>query len=348
MAMISFIVPVYGVEKYIHQCVDSILGQTYSDFELILVDDGSPDNCPEICDEYAKKDTRIKVIHKKNAGVSEARNTDIEAASGEWAYFVDSDDWIELDACEKLMRDAQQTGADCIMSDCIIQSDKSIKRLHQFSQIFYTDERKTIQSIQKFILCHKFSPYYVKGISNGYAAPWGKFVKMSIIKNNNIRFDPEAKGVFDDGIYSLYLLDHINSFYYNNEHTYNYRIVGTSLTHAFKANSIDILKRNSALVRKFIKETDKDQSFVIAEANREITFLTAQLSKYFFNPANSKSRSEKYEELRETLRDEPFSLAIKECKIKYLEDQHKYSAICMKFHYLFGLEIYAKLKIKFR
>lgn len=348
MPKISFIVPVYGVEKYIHQCVDSILGQTYTDFELILVDDGSPDNCPQICDEYAAKDVRVTVIHKKNAGVSEARNTGIDAASGEWAYFVDSDDWIELDACERLMRDAEQTGADCIMSDCVIMADTYQKRAHQFSQKFFTDNPETIKDIQKYILCHKFSPCYIRGISNGYAAPWGKFVKLSIIKDYHIRFDPYAKGVFDDGVYSLYLLDHVKTFYYSDEHTYNYRIVGSSLTHAFKPISVDILKRNCELVRNFIEETGKDRTFVIAEANREVAFLTAQLSKYFFNPKNPKTRSERYDELKKTLEEEPFSSAIRNCQIRYLEDQHKYSAVCMKIKFLLGLELYAKLKMRFR
>ena len=92
MPKISFLVPVYNVEKYIDQCITSILNQTFRDFELILVDDGSPDNCPSICDKYAERDARVKVIHKRNAGVSEARNSGIEAPTGELAYFVDSDD----------------------------------------------------------------------------------------------------------------------------------------------------------------------------------------------------------------------------------------------------------------
>ena len=94
---VSAIVPVYNVEKYIYRCVDSILNQTFSDFELILVDDGSPDNCPQICDEYAKKDSRIKVIHKENGGLSSARNAGLDIASGEWISFIDSDDWIHKD-----------------------------------------------------------------------------------------------------------------------------------------------------------------------------------------------------------------------------------------------------------
>ena len=94
MPKISIIVPIYKVEPYLKRCVDSILNQTFTDFECILVDDGSPDNCPQICDEYAKKDKRIRVIHKKNGGLSDARNAGIDIAQGEYLGFIDSDDWI--------------------------------------------------------------------------------------------------------------------------------------------------------------------------------------------------------------------------------------------------------------
>lgn len=103
--VISVIIPVYNVEKYIRQCVDSVLEQSYKDFELILVDDGSPDNSPAICDEYAQKDTRVSVIHQKNLGVSAARNNGIRLAKGEWITFVDSDDWVCSDYLEKFKVD---------------------------------------------------------------------------------------------------------------------------------------------------------------------------------------------------------------------------------------------------
>lgn len=102
MDLISIIIPIYNVEKYIHRCVDSVINQTYQNLEIILVDDGSPDNCGKICDEYATKDTRIKVIHKENGGLSDARNYGIESATGEWLFFLDSDDWIYPQTIEKL------------------------------------------------------------------------------------------------------------------------------------------------------------------------------------------------------------------------------------------------------
>ena len=110
MDLISIIVPVYNVEKYIHECVDSIINQTYKNIEIILVDDGSPDNCGKICDEYAEKDSRIKVIHKENGGLSEARNHGINAAIGEWLMFVDSDDWLHYYTVEKLYAAVKKYG----------------------------------------------------------------------------------------------------------------------------------------------------------------------------------------------------------------------------------------------
>lgn len=102
MPTISIIVPVYKVEQYLHRCVDSILNQTFTDFELILVDDGSPDNCGIICDEYAAKDDRIVVIHQDNGGISAARNAGLDVAKGQYIMFVDSDDYIDINLCQKL------------------------------------------------------------------------------------------------------------------------------------------------------------------------------------------------------------------------------------------------------
>ena len=101
---VSFILPIYNVEKYLSECVESILVQTYSDFEILLVDDGSPDNCPALCDEWARKDDRIKALHKPNGGLSDARNYGLEHAQGDYVVFVDSDDfWVNKDCLENLM-----------------------------------------------------------------------------------------------------------------------------------------------------------------------------------------------------------------------------------------------------
>ncbi len=120
MAKISIIVPVYKVEPYLRRCVDSVLGQTYPDFELVLVDDGSPDNCGRICEEYAQKDSRVHVIHRENGGLSAARNTGIDyvlhCGQSQWITFLDSDDWIDAHLLEYLLEGVRQYG--CCISVC--------------------------------------------------------------------------------------------------------------------------------------------------------------------------------------------------------------------------------------
>lgn len=115
--LISIIIPIYKVETYLRQCLDSIVNQTYTHLEIILVDDGSPDNCPQICDEYAAKDKRIVVIHKENGGLSDARNTGLDICKGEYISFVDSDDWVETNYIEKLLLTLTNMQADMAISN---------------------------------------------------------------------------------------------------------------------------------------------------------------------------------------------------------------------------------------
>lgn len=113
--LISIIVPVYNVELYLHRCVDSLINQSYKKIEIILVDDGSPDNCGEICDEYAKTDNRVIVIHKANGGLSSARNAALDVATGNYIMFVDSDDWIEPHCCKELIKTIMEYNTDVVV-----------------------------------------------------------------------------------------------------------------------------------------------------------------------------------------------------------------------------------------
>jgi glycosyltransferase involved in cell wall biosynthesis len=117
MDLISVIIPIYNVERYLHECVDSVINQTHKNLEIILVDDGSPDNCPQICDEYAAKDSRIKVVHKANGGAGSAWNAGLDIAAGDYIGFVDGDDYIAPDMYEVLLSNLKATGAD--VSKCM-------------------------------------------------------------------------------------------------------------------------------------------------------------------------------------------------------------------------------------
>ena len=139
--LVSVIIPVYKVEKYLHRCVESILGQTYKNVEVILVDDGSPDNCGEMCDVFAKRDHRVRVIHKKNGGLSDARNAGIEIAKGKYLSFLDSDDWVHPKYIEKLYYLMMTTKSDIAACKFIrtssedILADTSNVEIHEFSNV---------------------------------------------------------------------------------------------------------------------------------------------------------------------------------------------------------------------
>lgn len=157
---ISVIVPVYRVEPYLRQCLDSIINQTYQNLEIILVDDGSPDNCGAICDEYAAKDGRIKVIHKANGGVSSARNAGLSLSAGDWIGFVDPDDRIEPDMYEYLMRNAQRCQADIAVCGMIEHGEGVCNVLSCGKETIRGGGEFTARMIEKDLLpscCNKIS-----------------------------------------------------------------------------------------------------------------------------------------------------------------------------------------------
>lgn len=170
---ISIIVPVYKAEKYLSRGIDSILNQTFSDFELILVDDGSPDNSSNICDEYALKDKRVKVIHQENQGVSAARQKGLDTATGTYVIHADPDDWVEQDWLEKLYKSAIETNADIISCDYFIESR---------NDSIYKSERPTsLENLQiiKDLLYEKI-----------WGSTWNKLVRRECFIKGNIKFNP--------------------------------------------------------------------------------------------------------------------------------------------------------------
>ena len=145
---ISVIIPVYNVEKYLHQCIDSVIHQTYRNLEIIVVDDGSTDNCSKICDDYANNDKRIKVVHKENGGVSSARNTGLALATGDWIGWLDSDDWVEPDMYEYLLKNAILYDSD--VSICSqYEYYKNCRRIIGWDQIKVLNTEKALELLMK-------------------------------------------------------------------------------------------------------------------------------------------------------------------------------------------------------
>lgn len=203
---ISVIVPIYKVEKYLRKCVDSIIGQTHKNLEIILVDDGSPDNCGAICDAYAAKDSRIKVIHKQNGGLSDARNAGLDIMTGAYVGFVDSDDWIEPEMYEKLLKNMKYFQADISFGGVSDDLEKdgvvtTVKVSDYGSEPF---SESSTDAMKRYFL--------------GSWAAWDKLYKASLF--DNIRY-PKGE-INEDEAIVLHLLDQCRKVCYTNVVLYHY------------------------------------------------------------------------------------------------------------------------------
>lgn len=251
--LISVIVPVYKVEEYLEKCANSILNQTYKNLELILVDDGSPDGCPEICDKIAKQDKRVKVIHKKNAGVSAARNDGIKSAKGKFVAFVDSDDWIEPEMYEKLYAKQQEGDFDIVFCgfNMIIDgvsysvhedakerfsNEKDITYLLRHEHLKLIDERKYVTSDN--INCFTVRFLYRKEIFD------------------NIHFNEKLNYMEDVKILTEIFLNKDLKVSYIDDSMYNYLIRTSSLSHGALSNMLGKSKSFLEAFGELVKGTE--------------------------------------------------------------------------------------------
>jgi glycosyltransferase involved in cell wall biosynthesis len=245
---ISIIVPVYNVERYINRCIDSILAQNFSDFELILIDDGSTDSSGTICDNYAKKDNRIKVIHINNGGVSNARNKGIELAQGDYLMFCDSDDYVELNWCSQLYEAINQ--GNNILPVSGIRFVYNIRK--QNNEIIKAFSEKV--SFNK----NKYFETYKKGLSGSLCC---KIYDRKIIADNSIYFDVNVNRG-EDLLFNLTYMIHMDSFVSIPSITYNYVHSNEySLMNSYRKDLFDIaVMVYSAWIDYFIQNNvDGDQ-----------------------------------------------------------------------------------------
>jgi len=239
--LISVIVPIYKVEKYLGKCIESIINQTYSNLEIILVDDGSPDSCPQICDEYAKKDNRIVVIHQKNGGLSNARNSGLNIAKGEFIGFVDSDDYIANDMYESLYNAIEDSNAQISICNYnkVNEKGETVEReikgeIEEDIKIFSREE--TI----KEILHAKIIKSYV----------WQKLFKRECF--DTLRF-PNGKN-YEDIAISIKSLENVDKIVGINKHLYYYLYREDSIDRSKTEKNIEDAIKISYERYKYVKE----------------------------------------------------------------------------------------------
>ncbi|MBQ4573418.1 MAG: glycosyltransferase family 2 protein [Clostridia bacterium] len=250
---ISVIVPVYNAEKYLRECIESILNQTFRDLELILVDDGSPDNCCKICDEYAEKDNRVIVFHQENRGVSAARNLGIDNAQGEYITFVDSDDYIMPYALELLYHDSIFSNADI---SCVSGRKKCSNTIEALEKSKYVIWRGS-DSVKKSLL------------DNGALySSCRKLYKKEFL--GDTRFE-EGKKIHEDSFFVFCCCLKKPVFVLRNAYIYHYRNNPDSASHApFSDKFLDILyfaNQKQELINKYFPELQAEANNMVVKAN---------------------------------------------------------------------------------
>lgn len=242
VGLVSVVLPIYNVEKYLDRCIESVVRQTYSNLEIILVDDGSLDNCPQKCEEWAKKDKRIKVIHKNNAGLGYARNTGIENASGEYICFFDSDDYIVKDTIKKAYIMAKSSN-----SDMVLFGHYDVNTQGKIVKTYVPTTKKEIyegSEVQNELLPSLIADDTETGDStNLWLSACFCLYSMQLIEENNWRFVSE-RDIISEDIYSLLrLYKAVKKVAIIREAFYYYCENKMSLTHTYKADRFEKIKR---------------------------------------------------------------------------------------------------------
>lgn len=252
MKKYSFILPIYKVEKYLEECIKSILNQTMNNYEIILVDDGSPDNCPKICDEYKNKYSCIKVVHKKNGGLCDARNAGLEVAEGEYILFLDPDDYIENNYLEVIDKEIKDY-------DFLVFGFRNIYK-NKTTKGFSINKELTKDETVEFMLADDKYCGYV----------WNKVYKHDIIKKFNLVFDTEVT-MSEDILFSYQYIEHAKSFKAIDNVLINYR------------------QRKSSIISKKIKEIEastvvKTYIYILSKTKNEnvkIKIETLYMKAYY-------------------------------------------------------------------
>lgn len=313
--LISIIIPVYNVQNYIETCLNSVINQTYKNLEIILVDDGSPDNSGKICDEYAKKDNRIKVIHKENGGVSESRNVGLELARGTYITFVDSDDWIEDDYIEVLLKTLLDKQADCVICGYNRVYENEIERINNNGKI-------TVYNTRDYLI-------RLLNVQLGYGFCHMKLIKKDVIENK--RFHVKLL-VGEDALFNIELCENIEKAAVIERALYNYRFNTDSVVRKYDTNYVNKYQNSMEEMYRYIIQKYEDDKEIKQDLHNYIAYHILLIAvNYCFNPNNKN----KMESLKNIYNIKIFRDAIRFSNYKMMSLSRKITLFTLKHKLLY-------------
>jgi len=332
---ISVIIPVYKVEKYLKQCVDSVLNQTYHNIEVILVDDGSPDECPNICNSYMVEDCRVKVVHKKNGGQSSARKAGMELVSGQYVMFVDGDDWLELDTLELCLAEIEKNpDIGCIMFSYVKEMQSASIQMHIMDDSIHLIGKEAEDKIYRRLF--GLSTYELKNPERmeNITSCCMKLYKVEYAKKGQY-FDINEIGSCEDGLFNIYALYECENMMYLDKQLYHYRKIKNSATNSFRPRLVEQWENLFSIMKGIIAEKKLGQGYEEALTNRIALSITAIGLNELRNQGNN--IFEHIRNIREYLKSEMYRNAIRKVSIEHMPLAWKTLMIACKCKSAFGV-----------
>lgn len=291
MSKISIIVPVYKTpQKKLYKCINSIISQTFEDIEAIFIDDGSPDDCGAILESFAFKDSRIIVIHQKNGGLSSARNAGYSASTGEWITFVDADDYIERDACERLLAAVQDHDTQLVMCGLYRDYNNSSTPYK-----FYIEEKTYVGDECKWLqeqLLH---------YNGNIAFPISKLIKRDFLEQYNIMHDEVLRQGAEGLEFNFRLFDHLEKAVFINEPLYHYVYNETSITAIFTLEKIKQVIDCYEKIESYVMKGNNSERLLPWFHNRMMYIVITTTISGFFSPSNDLKFCDRVKEMEEFL-----------------------------------------------
>lgn len=319
-SLISIIVPVYNTENYLEKCLYSLVNQTYKNIEIIIIDDGSPDNSMNIIQKFVLADNRVKVISQKNQGLSGARNTGMNNANGDYIMFIDSDDWIEIDTCEKAINASEKYNADVVFWSYIKEFSDSQKDNYLFDKTEIIWSEKNINQLSRRMVGLVGDELANPQSIDNLVTAWGKLYKKSVI--GDVRFtDTKIIGT-EDALFNIEVFLEINSAVYIPDLLSHYRKDNeSSLTHNYKKKLVSRWREMYSRIKFLLDRNDMSREYYDALKNR-ICFGLIGLG---INLAEDKKMSfkEKKKEIYNILSMKHYQIALKDLDFSYLPIQWK-------------------------
>ena len=310
---ISIIIPVYNAEKYLFQCLESIINQSYKNIEIICVNDESTDNSMQILQSYALNDSRIKIVDKKNGGPSSARNEAHKHVTGQYIMYLDSDDWIESDTCEVALNHAEMEKADVVFWNYVREYYGRTKQKYIFEKtplVFETKEQ--IRRLhRRFIGLYEDELRHPEN-ADSIVTVWGKLYKSSIILNNQVEFvDTRIVGTSEDALFNLHVFGYVNKAVYLPDCFYHYRKTNeSSFTKVYKDNLKKQWDTLFGYMQQYILDNNCNEKYRIALNNR----ISLSIIGLGMNILNG---DQKIREIKKIISEEAYRRAIKQLTLKY-------------------------------